>query len=54
MNDFKDLYRFVVDTANDFATYNAPTLGAALAFYTALALAPMLMIFMFIAGLIGP
>lgn len=54
MNFLKVLFRFVVDTIDDFSLDSAATLGAALAFYTALSLAPLLMIFLFFAGLIGP
>ncbi|HEY3296609.1 MAG TPA: YihY/virulence factor BrkB family protein [bacterium] len=53
MSAVKDLFKFIVCVVDDFSTDNAATLGAALAFYTALSLAPLLMIFLFIAGLIG-
>jgi membrane protein len=54
MNVLKAIFRFLVDTINEFGADNAATLAAALAFYSALALAPLLVIFMFFAGLIGP
>jgi len=54
MNVLKAAFRFLVDTVNEFGEDSVATLAAALAFYSALALAPLLVIFMFLAGLIGP
>jgi membrane protein len=51
---FKSIFRFLLDGIKDFITDDGATLGAALSFYTALALAPLLVIFMAVAGLIGP
>jgi membrane protein len=50
---FHSIYRFLLDGLRDFMTDDGATLGAALSFYTALALAPLLMIVMAAAGLIG-
>jgi membrane protein len=41
-------------SAQEFATDEAPVLASSLAFYTALALAPLLVILISIAGLVGP
>jgi membrane protein len=51
---FKGIYKNLVETIDAFSKDDAATLGAALSFYTALALAPLLMIFVSVAGIIGP
>ncbi|WP_020470053.1 YihY/virulence factor BrkB family protein [Zavarzinella formosa] len=45
-------YQLIKDTVKEFSEDNCPRLGAALAFYTALSLAPMLLVVLGIAGLV--
>lgn len=49
----KDGYRMVKSAAADFMDDNAMTLGASLAFYSALSLAPLLVILITLASLLG-
>ena len=47
----KDLWPLLKETASDWADDNAARLGAALAYYTVFALAPLLIVVLFIIGL---
>ena len=49
----KTAFKIVVEAIKEFSGDNATVLAAALSFYTALSLAPVLMILMFVAGIIG-
>ena len=49
----KTPYKIVVEAIKEFSGDGATGLGAALSFYTALSLAPMQVILMFVAGVIG-
>ena len=49
----KTTFTLIREAALEFNKDGATTLSAALAFYTSLSLAPMLLILMFVAGLIG-
>ncbi len=47
----KDIWKMVLCTFSDFSTYKITTLSAALAYYTIFALAPMLIIIIWLCGL---
>src|SRR5918993_332623 len=49
---FRELKRLFIRSYNDFNEDQAPRLGAALAYYTALSLAPLLILLIAIAGLV--
>jgi membrane protein len=49
----KTTFHVIRDAVVEFDEDGATTMGAALAFYTSLSLAPLLVILMFVAGLIG-
>lgn len=48
----KELFAILKETASDWMEDQAPTLGAALAYYTVFSLAPLLIIAIAIAGLV--
>ncbi len=50
----KGALKMVMAAIKDFDADNASTLAAALAFYTTLSLAPLLLILLFVMGFIGP
>jgi len=50
--DLKGYWGLLKETANEWLEDKAPRLGAALAYYTALSIAPLLVIAIFIAGLV--
>ncbi len=48
----KQIFAILKETASDWMEDQAPTLGAALAYYTVFSLAPLLVIAIAIAGLV--
>jgi len=46
----KDIWTLVRETAGEWSTDNAPRLGASLAFYTLLSLAPLLVVIVAVAA----